>query len=348
MPKTAATETRPQEAALRANLKMKRILAISVMALLCAALFFFLQPYAGFHGETFVELERGTGTIQIGRALAQAGVIRSAWVFWAERALHPSAKIQAGEYRFARPATISEIFERLERGDVYYFEITVPEGSNLFDIANALESAGAMHAIDFLAAAADPKLIQDLAPGAKTLEGFLFPSTYRLTHSTTAFELCRRMTEEFRKQWKKLAAGSSASALRTVTLASLVEKETGVASERPLIAGVFENRLKDGMLLQCDPTTIYAALLENRYRNVIHRSDLASHNAYNTYQHSGLPPGPIANPGADSLQAALHPAETKYLYFVAKADGSGHQFSTTLAAHENAVHQYRKKARKTD
>jgi UPF0755 protein len=322
---------------------MKRIIAISAMALVAAALVWFLEPYAGFRGETFIELERGTGTIEISRTLARAGVIRSPWVFWAERALHPSAKIQAGEYRFARPATVAEVFSRLERGDIYYFEFTVPEGSNMFDIANALESAGAMHAADFLAAASDPKLIQDVAPGAKTLEGFLFPSTYRLSHSTTPFEFCRIMTDQFRKQWKKIAAGSAADPLRTVTLASLVEKETGVSGERPLIAGVFENRLKAGMLLQCDPTTIYAALLENRYRNAIHRSDLDSHNAYNTYQHPGLPPGPIANPGVESIQAALHPAETKYLYFVAKADGSGHRFSTTLADHEHAVRQYRKR-----
>jgi UPF0755 protein len=230
---------------------------------------------------------------------------------------------------------------------VYYFEFTVPEGSNMFDIANALEASGAMPAPEFLAAASDPELIRDLVPNVRTLEGFLFPSTYRLTHSTTAVELCRMMTAQFRKEWKKIAAGSNADAQQTVTLASLVEKETGVPAERPLVAGVFENRLKDGMLLQCDPTTIYAALLENRYRSAIHRSDLASRNDYNTYQHAGLPPGPIANPGVDSIKAALHPAETKYLYFVARPDGNGHQFSTTLAAHENAVHHYRKKARKT-
>jgi UPF0755 protein len=330
---------------------MTRVLAISALVLLLAAgaaAFLFFSPYARFQGETFVELDRGSSAIEIGRALAQAGVIRYPFEFWTERALHPSAKIQAGEYRFNKPATVSEVFTKVSRGDVYYFEFTVTEGSNMFDIAGGLEAAGAMPAADFLRAASDPKLIHDLAPAAPTLDGFLFPSTYRLTHATTAFELCRMMTDQFRKQWKKVSAGLAADPQRTVTLASLVEKETGVPAERALVAGVFENRLRDGMLLQCDPTTVYAALLENRYRNVIHRSDLASRNDYNTYQHAGLPPGPIANPGVDSILAALHPAETKYLYFVAKADGHGHQFSTTLAAHENAVHQYRKKARKTD
>ena len=134
----------------------------------------------------------------------------------------------------------------------------------------------------------------------------------------------------------------------TVTLASMVEKETGVASERPLVAGVFANRLKKGMPLQCDPTTIYAALLENRYRHAIHQSDLASRNPYNTYQHTGLPPGPIANPGADSIRAALDPAQTDYLYFVAKPKGGGHNFSTNLKAHEKSTRAYRKKTRKAD
>jgi UPF0755 protein len=197
-----------------------------------------------------------------------------------------------------------------------------------------------------LRATADTAVIRDLAPQAKTLEGYLFPSTYRLSHSITAPELCRLMTDQFRKHWKKLASGRGIDVVKTVTLASLVEKETGVATERPLVAGVFENRLKKGMRLECDPTTIYAALLENRYRDVIHRSDLDSQNPYNTYQHVGLPPGPISNPGMEALLAAVEPAQTEYLYFVAKPDGGGHQFSTTLAGHHTATKQYRHGAKK--
>jgi UPF0755 protein len=131
-----------------------------------------------------------------------------------------------------------------------------------------------------------------------------------------------------------------------VTIASMVEKETGVAKERPLVAGVFVNRLEKGMKLDCDPTTVYAALLENRFRSVIHKSDLASQNPYNTYQHAGLPPGPIANPGSDAIAAALEPAATDYLYFVAKPEGGGHNFSSTLAAHDRATQAYRKKTKK--
>jgi len=149
------------------------------------------------------------------------------------------------------------------------------------------------------------------------------------------------MTDEFRKQWTKLSAGRAADPRSTVTLASLVEKETAAADERHVIASVFRNRLAQGMRLQCDPTTIYAALLENRYRGTIHKSDLASANPYNTYENAGLPPGPIANPGAESLRAALEPADTPFLYFVAKPAGGGHQFSTTIAQHEKAVIAYR-------
>jgi UPF0755 protein len=152
------------------------------------------------------------------------------------------------------------------------------------------------------------------------------------------------MTAEFRRQWKKIGP---AEVHRVVTLASLVEKETGVAAERKLVASVFENRLTKKMALDCDPTTIYAALLDHRYRGTIHRSDLDSGNPYNTYQNPGLPPGPIANPGAGAMDAAAHPAETDYLYFVAKPGGGGHTFSSTLEQHDKAVRAYRDGKRKS-
>jgi UPF0755 protein len=153
--------------------------------------------------------------------------------------------------------------------------------------------------------------------------------------------LAKMMTDEFRKEWAKASAGKDADVRSIVTLASLVEKETAAADERPLVASVFRNRLEQGMLLQCDPTTIYAALLDHRYRGTIHKSDLASANPYNTYENAGLPPGPIANPGTQSLAAALEPADTPFLYFVAKPEGGGHQFSATIAQHEKAVIAYR-------
>jgi len=318
-----------------------KLLIALIFALAGFAAATLLFPYQGFKTETYVDIPRGTGTAGIARELAADGVIRYQWEFWLARLLQPSSKLQAGEYRFAKPASALDVFHRIARGDIYFLAFTVPEGSNIFDIARSLEEQGVMSSDEFLRAAEDPALIHDLAPKARTLEGYLFPSTYRLPHKTAGRQLARMMTDEFRKQWVKLSAGKDAGVNRVVTLASLVEKETAAPDERPLVASVFRNRLAQGMRLQCDPTTIYAALLENRYRGTIHKSDLASANPYNTYENLGLPPGPIANPGAQSLAAALEPAETPFLYFVAKPEGGVHQFSATIAQHEKAVIAYR-------
>jgi UPF0755 protein len=317
---------------------LKKLLVLLLIAAAAGA-WLLLAPYRAFTGDTYVDLPRGAGTAGIASELARQGVIRYPWQFWLVRAARPSTRLLAGEYRFDHPASVLEVFDRIARGDIYYFEFTVPEGSNIFDIARSLEEKSVMPAEAFLKAAGDPAPIADLAPHARTEEGYLFPSTYRLSHSTTAAQLCKMMTDEFRKQWNKLAPHADPQA--TVTLASLIEKETGSAEERPLVASVFTNRLARHMRLDCDPTTIYAALLDQRYRGVIHRSDLASANPYNTYQNDGLPPGPIANPGARSLAAALAPSETNYLYFVAKPGGGTHQFSETMAQHEKAVVAYR-------
>lgn len=323
--------------------KLVRVaLILFVLGLLAgaAAVWTLSRPYQATPGETFVRIERGTGTSAIASTLEKAGVIQYGWQLKLARLMNPSAKLQAGEYRFAGPASVLGICDRLRRGDIFYFDLTVPEGSNRFDIAKIAAASGTISPDDFLKVSADASPIRDLAPHAPSLEGFLFPSTYRLSHSTTAGELCRMMTTEFRRHWKKLDPGE-ADALKVVTLASLVEKETGVPEERKIVAGVFANRVSKGMRLDCDPTTIYAALLDNRYTGVIHKSDLLNQNRYNTYQNVGLPPGPIANPGAATLEAALHPASTDYLFFVAKAEGGGHVFSTTRAAHEKAVLAYR-------
>jgi UPF0755 protein len=260
------------------------------------------------------------------------------------RALNPGKRPQAGEYQFARADTPSNILNRIARGDVFYYELVVPEGSNMFDIAASLSRFDFLKASDFLRAARNPSLIHDLAPEAPTLEGFLFPATYRITRAATVQQLCAMMTSQFRKEWRELQRSAQNKPVNgIVTLASLVEKETGRPEDRPIVASVYENRLRKGMALDCDPTTIYAALLDGRFRGAIYRSDLASDNAYNTYRHAGLPPGPIANPGLASLQAALMPAETDYLYFVAKPGGSGgHQFSETIAQHNVAVQKYRR------
>jgi UPF0755 protein len=295
--------------------------------------------------DTFVEISRGTPTRTIADELTRLGVIRSPYALLAVRALRPGARLQAGEYEFSGDLTAWQVFDKIRLGQIFFEEVTIPEGSNMFDIAALLDQTDTIEAADFLAAAKSPALIKDLDAAAPSLEGYLFPSTYRVTHKTTAKDLCRLMTEEFRRQWKALQ-GKRLEVHKIVTLASLVEKETAIPRERPLVAAVFSNRLRLNMALQCDPTTVYAALIDNRYRGVIHKSDLASKNPYNTYAHAGLPPGPIANPGTLALKAALKPAETKALYFVAKGDGSGsHNFSDTLAEHTTAVAHYRKSQR---
>lgn len=304
-----------------------------------------LTPYKGYPNEVFLEFERGTSTRQLAAMLEENGIIRSQYLFLLWRAMHPKTALQAGEYHFDRPLSPGDVFNKIRRGDIYYQEITVPEGSNMFDIADMLKGLRSIKSEEFVKAAADPTMIRDLDPQAPTLEGYLFPSTYRVTRKTTGQDLCRMMTDEFRREWRKLTAGATGVDVhRIVTLASLVEKETAARAERPLIAAVFENRLKRNMPLQCDPTVVYAALRSNRYRGTIFRSDLANSDPYNTYIHTGLPPGAIANPGIESLKAALQPARADYLYFVAKPGAAGeHTFSTTLGEHESAVKAYRGK-----
>jgi len=323
-----------------------RVLRLAgILALLAAAcgylLFRLTSPYQAFSGTTYLEFARGTPTSEMGRQLVEAGVVRSRFDFWLARLAGRNRRLQAGEYRFDRAASALEVVRRIARGDIFYFELVVPEGKNMFDIGAAVEQLGVFPARAFLAAARNPALIRDLDPAAPSLEGYLFPNTYRLNHSTTPERLCRMMTAKFREEWKSLHAGADVH--RTVTLASLVEREGKLAEERPLIAAVFVNRLRIGMKLDCDPTTIYAAMLENRYRGTIYRSDLASDQPYNTYRHAGLPPGPIANPGLASLRAALTPADSDALYFVLRPGDSGaHEFSRNIAQHEAATAKYRR------
>ncbi len=327
---------------------MKKILALVLLLVIAAAAYALFAPHAGFASEVFVDIPRGAGTRQMATLLAANGVIRHPLQFLAIRAFRPRVALQAGEYRFRQAASAWEVFDRVARGDIFYYTLAVPEGQNIYDIAAKLEQEQIMPAAAFLKAAHDPAPIRDLDPHAPTLEGYLFPDTYRVTHSTTPVQLCRQMTDRFRKAWIELQTPPS-RAHEVVTLASLVEKEAKLPEERPLIASVFANRLRIGMPLQCDPTTIYAALIESRYRGTIFRSDLDSKQLYNTYQHAGLPPGPIANPGLSSLKAALAPATTDYLYFVARAGGNGaHQFSSALADHTRAVQQYRRGLRQSE
>ncbi len=298
------------------------------------------KPFRGFEGEKMLEIVHGSGSRDIAKQLTQAGVIESEWMFLAARAAEPKVILQAGEYQFQDAANVWQVIDRLRRGDVYTFEFTIPEGSNIWDIARLVETSGLMKEKDFLVAASDPSLVRDIDPAAESLEGYLFPATYRLSHKTTAQDLCRMMVEQFKRQWKQV--GGEMAPHAAVTLASLVEEETGVSAERELVAGVFSNRLKKGMQLACDPTIMYGSrLLGKRNWNTIYKADLKRENPYNTYLNVGLPPGPISSPGAASIKAALHPADTDAIYFMARPDRSGHVFSATLAAHNRAVQNFR-------
>lgn len=327
---------------------MKRLFAVLILTGLAASgwlLYTLSSPYAGFRDEVFIDFPRGTGTRQMARRLVEAGVIRGEWQFLAARAIRRGRTLQAGEYRFREAASALDVYDRIARGDVFYYELTVPEGKNMFEIGALAEKLGVFTAAEFLRAARDPAMIRNLAPEAPSLEGYLFPSKYFLARHTSPERLCRMMTAKFRETWREL--NSDAPVHRTVTLASLVEKEGKVPEERPMIAAVYLRRLDLGMRMDCDPTIIYAALLEGNWRGTIYRSDLEREHPYNTYRRTGLPPGAIANPGKMSLHAALHPADTDAVFFVLRPDGSGaHTFSNTYEGQQKAVAEYRRGLRK--
>jgi len=309
------------------------------------------KPFGSYAaGGTFVDIPHGTSRRSVARLLEKEGIVRNAIAFEIYARRHPKRTLQAGEYFFDHAVAGKDVFWTIANGNVYQRPFTVREGETMFDIARELEADKFLAADDFLAAAKNPELIRDLAPQARTLEGFLFPATYNLPRHPSAKELAAEMTQKFREQWTQIApAANTGSAggvmprgnplLSTVTLASLVERETPKPEERLLVAGVFENRLREGMLLQCDPTVIYALEQDGRYSGTLTTKDLHVESPYNTYMHGGLPPGPIGNPGAISLRAALAPAQTPFLYFVANTQG-GHFFGATLAEHNQNVNRY--------
>jgi len=297
---------------------------------------------AGPHSEMFLEIPAGTGSAQIAAQLKSHGLIRSRLVFEAMR-LVKGGTLKAGEYRFDHPARMSEIYERLERGDVYTRALTIPEGANIFDIAQRVEAAQLGTKEAFLAAAErNVALIADLDPNAQSVEGYLFPDTYHFQRLATPDQMIAAMVKRFRLAAESI--GLTQNFHDIVTMASLVERETPIGSERPMVASVFSNRIAKGMPLMTDPSVIYADLLEGRYRGAIYHSDLDTDSPYNTYKHLGLPPGPVSNPGIASLKAAMAPAQTQYLYFVAAStDPSGHsRFATTLEEHQQNVQAYRR------
>ena len=326
---------------------VRRFFLLLLLAALvfAAAVGYALLAPAGPRTETFVEIAPGTSSTQIAAQLKDQGIVRSRYVFLALHLVR-GGTLKAGEYRFDHPAPMTDVWSRLQHGDVYTIAVTIPEGSNVFDIAARIAAAGLGSQSAIVAAAQkDTGLIADLDPAAPSLEGYLFPDTYRFARHTDPEDILAAMVHRFRQKAQEI--GLTTAVHRTVTLASLVEKETPIDAERPVVASVFENRLAKNMPLMTDPSVIYAALLDGRYRGTIYESDLQANSAYNTYRHPGLPPGPICNPGVKSLEAAMHPAQTDYLYFVAAgADPSGKsRFSATLEEHAKDVEAYRRAVR---
>jgi UPF0755 protein len=293
-------------------------------------------------GTKFVLLHQGWGARHIAQTLQHEGVIRSADAFLLLHYAMGKGSLKAGEYKFDAPETALEVRDRILRGDVFARYVVVPEGYNLYDIATVVEQAGLGSAADFVVVAKqDVFLLRDIDPQAQSLEGYLFPDTYQFTRIDTPHDIAAAMVHRFRQTAQKIGLLGRPDIHRIVTMASIVEKETAVPDERPLVASVYYNRLDRNMLLGADPTVIYAALISGRYRGTIYQSDLQFDSPYNTYKFPGLPPGPIANPGAGSLEAAMHPVASEFLYFVSDNNGH-HRFSRTAAEHDRNVAAYRK------
>ncbi|HOC18998.1 MAG TPA: endolytic transglycosylase MltG [Vicinamibacterales bacterium] len=306
------------------------------------------QPYKGWEGEeVFVDILPGEGTAVIGRKLIEAGVVPDRWTFRAALWRTGDARrLKAGEYRFDRPLGPREVVARLARGDVYLRAITFREGLTIREMARLWEEQGFGTASEFRRAAGRASLIHDLDPEARDLEGYLFPDTYALPRRASVDTLIERMVAGFRRVFtedlQEAARAQGFSVRQAVALAALVEKETAKPEERPIVAGVYRQRLRIGMPLQADPTVIYALVAAGRYDGNLTRQGLQIDSPYNTYRYPGLPPGPIAAPGRGSLEAAARPADVDYLYFVSRNDGS-HVFSRTLDEHNRNVFRYQVK-----
>lgn len=304
-------------------------------------------PYTGYDSKTAtINIKPGSSVSAIARLLYRKHIISNYYYFRIYyRLFFNNISFKTGEYQFDRPMTMKEVIEKLYEGLVVLHKITIEEGLIIPEIARRLAKQGHLH-IDpqeFIRLARSPQLIRSLDPEAPDLEGYLFPDTYMVRKDITDQELVQLMVHRFKDTFsnsmKWRAQELNLSVRQVVTLASLIEKETSSREERFLISSVFHNRLRRGMGLDCDPTIIYALKRDHLYNGKLGWKELKYDSPYNTRLHRGLPPGPICNPGFDSLEAALYPENTKYLYFVAK-DSRSHHFSETLAEHNRAVRQY--------
>ena len=325
-----------------------RVLRLGLLLLLlilagAAYLYYRLEypPKPATPSQVTVVVPAKTSTADIFRKLAEAGVVRDAKL--AEiyyRIYRFRTPLQAGEYRFDRPTPIDDIINRMGRGDVVKYSIVVPDGLTADETFQLFWSRGIGGPDGFRRSMQETELLPGLTEGVTDLEGYLFPDTYVVTRSTPARTIVDLMVGQFRKNFtpdmREKARKLDLSVQQAVTLASIVEKESGVEDEGPTIASVYLNRLKRGMRLQADPTVIYALKRDGKWSGTLYRSDYNYSSPYNTYANDGLPPGPICNPGLTALKAAVSPAKTDYLYFVADASG-GHRFSRTFEEHLIAI-----------
>jgi len=330
---------------------MKKLLLLFLLIVIAAggAAYWLVQrarePFQAHGPEPqLVEISSGEGTNAIGRRLIAAGVLRDMLTFRiALRLSGADRRLQAGEYRFDHPMSAVDVVGKIARGEVDLQPLTFPEGLTVAEMSKIFEASGRGSAQSFVDAARDASLVRAIDPQARDLEGYLFPDTYALPRradaSTVVHVMVTRFLQVLTPDLRTAAEGRGLSVRQLVTLASIVEKETARAEERPLIAAVYANRLKIGMGLQCDPTVIYALQLAGRFDGNLRRDDLAFDSPYNTYKYAGLPPGPIAAPGKGALEAAASPADTPYLYFVSRNDGS-HEFARTLEEHNENVRKF--------
>lgn len=303
------------------------------------------KPYRAYESPAvLVEVERGWNSGRILEQLRRDGVLRDDFVPLVYlKLLRRGTSLKAGIYEFSEAMSPIEVIDKLARGDVILRSVVIREGLDRFAIGEVMAEAGFGTPAEWSSVTAEPASILDLSPDATSLEGYLFPDTYKLTPGTSPAKIVEMMVANFRQKFGDHLAfiSTGRSVHETVTLASIVETEARIPGERPVIASVFLNRLDRNMPLQADPTVIYAMKLQGEWDGNIQRADLLMDSPYNTYRNRGIPPGPIANPGLASLQAAANPAQSDYLYFVARNDGS-HVFSKTLAEHNRNVQEFQR------
>jgi UPF0755 protein len=323
-------------------------LAILAVALLSAYLLFDAHPAEDWEGK-LVLVPKGSTAREVAGILRKERILPHPLAF---RALvlitFTGRQLHYGEYAFPTPPSTFGAWRRLVDGDVIHYEVLVPPGANLYDVAQLIEAKKLATAEAFLAAAASPAVLQRLDIPGESVEGYLFPDKYTFVKPVTPEQIIEAMVRTFRRNVppdsEELAKGAGFSLHQIVTIASIIEKETGLKVEMPIVSAVIRRRLALGMPLQMDPTVIYGA---KRFDGTVTRKDLGMAGPYNTYLNRGLPPGPISNPGAAALAAALNPSKEDYLFFVSRNDGS-HAFSRTLPEHIRAVENFRRAVREEE